>query len=159
MDFKLSQDQQAIRDMVRDFARNEITQILRDKVYLLLLTVGGVGTLVTLAYTLSADIENVQTLVVDRDASQYSHEFVQALANDRFFNLEMVAERDKAEEHLRSDRRSAIVKRSPIRSTHAHRGQRVALQRRQQLFRHVWPLHLDQHFERCDGVQRAALQP
>ena len=48
-------------------ARNEITQILRDKVYLLLLTVGGVSTLVTLAYTLSTDIEDVRTLVVNLD--------------------------------------------------------------------------------------------
>jgi ABC-2 type transport system permease protein len=90
-------------------ARNEITQILRDRVYLLLLTVGGVGTLVTLAYTLSADIENVRTLVVDRDASQHSHEFVQALANDRFFDLEMMAERDKAEEYLQDGTARVVV--------------------------------------------------
>jgi len=80
--------------------RNEITLILRDKVYLLLLTVGGVSTLVTLAYTLSTDIEDVRTLVVNLDAGQHSRRFVQALANDRFFDLEMAAHRDEAENSL-----------------------------------------------------------
>lgn len=80
--------------------RNEITLILRDKVYLLLLTVGGVSTLVTLAYTLSTDIEGVRTLVVNLDAGQHSRRFVQALANDRFFDLEMAARRDEAEQGL-----------------------------------------------------------
>jgi ABC-2 type transport system permease protein len=90
-------------------ARNEITQILRDRIYLLLLTVGGVGTLVTLAYTLSADIENVRTLVVDLDVSQYSHQFVQALANDRFFDMEMAAQSEHAEACLQDGSARMVV--------------------------------------------------
>jgi ABC-2 type transport system permease protein len=89
--------------------RNEITQILRDKVYLLLLTVGGVSTLVTLAYTLSTDVENVRTLVVNLDAGQYSRRLVQALANDRFFDLEMVSQREEAERRLRDGPARAAV--------------------------------------------------
>jgi ABC-2 type transport system permease protein len=91
-------------------ARNEITQILRDKVYLLLLTVGGVGTLVTLAYTLSTDVEDVRTLVVNLDAGQHSRRFVQALANDRFFDLDAVACREDAEQSLQDgSARVAVV--------------------------------------------------
>jgi len=90
--------------------RNEITLILRDKVYLLLLTVGGVSTLVTLAYTLSTDIEDVRTLVVNLDAGQHSRRFVQALANDRFFDLEMAARREEAEQSLQDgSARVAVV--------------------------------------------------
>ena len=75
--------------------RNEITQIVRDKVYLLLLTVGGVSTLVTLAYTLSTDVEHVRTLVVNLDAGHRGRQFVQALANDRFFGLGHLHNRKK----------------------------------------------------------------
>ncbi len=89
--------------------RNEITQILRDKVYLLLLTVGGVSTLVTLAYTLSTDIEDVRTLVVNLDAGQHSRQFVQALANDRFFDLEMAAQREEAEGCLQDGSARVVV--------------------------------------------------
>lgn len=81
--------------------RNEITQILRDKVYLFLLTVGGVSTLIMLVYTLSTDVKNVRTLVVDLDSGRHSPRFIQALDSDRFFSLEMAAGREEAERCLR----------------------------------------------------------
>jgi ABC-2 type transport system permease protein len=89
--------------------RNEITLVLRDKVYLLLLTVGGVSTLVTLAYTLSTDIEDVRTLVVNLDVGQHGRRLVQALANDRFFDLEMAAHRDEAERSLQDGSARVVV--------------------------------------------------
>lgn len=89
--------------------RNEITQILRDKVYLLLMTVGSVTSIVMVAYTLSTDIEGVRTLVVSLDKEQHSREFVQALANDRFFELEMVAQRKEAERRLQTGSARVIV--------------------------------------------------
>jgi ABC-2 type transport system permease protein len=89
--------------------RNEITQILRDKVYLLLLTVGGVSTLVTLAYTLSTDIEDVRTLVVNLDSGQHGRQFVRALSNDRLFDLEMVDRRGEAERRLHEGSTRVVV--------------------------------------------------
>jgi ABC-2 type transport system permease protein len=82
-------------------ARNEIAQISRDKVFLLLMTVGPMLSLVTFAYTLSTDIELVRTLVVNLDAGQQGRQFVQTLANDRFFDLERVSQREEAERRLR----------------------------------------------------------
>jgi ABC-2 type transport system permease protein len=89
--------------------RNEITQILRDRVYLLLLTVGGVSTLVTLAYTLSTDVEGVRSLVVNLDGGLQSRRFVQALENDRFFDLEAVARRKEAEARLQDGSARVVV--------------------------------------------------
>lgn len=89
--------------------RNEITQILRDKWYLLLLTVGGVSTLVTLAYTLSTDIEGVRTLVVNLDTGQHGRRFVQGLANDRFFEIEVATQREEAERRLQDGSAKAVV--------------------------------------------------
>jgi ABC-2 type transport system permease protein len=90
-------------------ACNEITQILRDKVYLLLMTVGPMISLVTFAYTLSTDIEQVRTLVVNLDAGQQGRQFVQALVNDRFFELEMAAQREEAERRLQMGSARVVV--------------------------------------------------
>jgi ABC-2 type transport system permease protein len=89
--------------------RNEITQILRDRVYLFLLTVGGVSTLIMLVYTLSTDIEDVRTLVVDLDGGRHSGQLIRALASDRFFALEMAAGREEAERHLREGSARVVV--------------------------------------------------
>jgi ABC-2 type transport system permease protein len=90
-------------------ARNEITQILRDKVYLLLMTIGPMISIITFAYTLSTDIEGVRTLVVNLDAGQQGRQFVQTLANDRLFELEMVAQREDAERRLQMGSARVVV--------------------------------------------------
>jgi ABC-2 type transport system permease protein len=81
-------------------AWNEWVQVWRDRWYLLLITVGAMSTLVTLAYTLSTDIEGVTTLVVNLDNGRHGRQFVQSLANDAFFTLEAAAQRDEAERRL-----------------------------------------------------------
>ena len=108
--------------------RNEITQILRDKWYLLLLTVGGVSTLVTLAYTLSSDVEGVRTLVVNLDAGQRGRRFVQGLANDRFFELQMVAQREDAERRLHEGSAKAVVVIPADYSRRVERGEAAQVQ-------------------------------
>ncbi|MBN1810724.1 MAG: ABC transporter permease [Anaerolineae bacterium] len=109
-------------------ARNEITQILRDKVYLLLMTVGPMISLVTFAYTLSTDIEQVRTLAVNLDAGQHGRQFVQALANDRFFDLEMVAQREDAERRLQVGSARVVVVIPGDYSQHVDRGEPVQVQ-------------------------------
>jgi ABC-2 type transport system permease protein len=81
-------------------AHNEIVQLYRDVWFLFLLTIGGMASLIIMAYTMSTDIENVATLVVDLDKSQESRHFIQTLMNDEFFALDFVAERDEAEQSL-----------------------------------------------------------
>jgi ABC-2 type transport system permease protein len=79
---------------------NETVQLYRDKLYLFLLTVGGMASLVIMAYALSADIENVDTLVVDLDRSRESRQFIQMVMNDDFFALNFVSGRNEAEQYL-----------------------------------------------------------
>jgi ABC-2 type transport system permease protein len=90
-------------------ARNEITLVLRDRLYLMLMTVGAVSTLLTLALTMAIDVEGVRTLVVDLDGSYHSRHFVQALANDPFFELEPAASYEEAERNLQAGTTRLIV--------------------------------------------------
>jgi ABC-2 type transport system permease protein len=78
-------------------------------VYLLLMTVGPMISIVTFAYTLSTDIEQVRTLIVNLDAGQQGRQFVQVLANDRFFDLEMMAQRQEAERRLQVGSARVVV--------------------------------------------------
>ncbi len=109
-------------------ARNEMTQLYRDGWYLLLLTVGAVGALLIMAYTLSTDIENVTTLVVDLDNSGSSRQFIQALANDSFFALEFAAGRDQAEQSLRAGLAKVIVIFPPGYNQQLKRGEAAHIQ-------------------------------
>jgi ABC-2 type transport system permease protein len=109
-------------------ARNEITQILRDKVYLLLMSIGPMISLVTFAYTLSTNIEGVRTLIVSRDTGRHSRQFVRALANDRFFDLEMVARREEAEQRLREGLARVVVVIPGDYSQHIDRGETAQVQ-------------------------------
>lgn len=81
-------------------AHNEVVQLYRDIWYLLLLTAGGMASLVIMAYTLSADIENVAAVVVDQDNSRESRDFIQRVINDSFFDLDFAASRNQAETYL-----------------------------------------------------------
>jgi ABC-2 type transport system permease protein len=77
-------------------ARNEMMQLYRDGLYLFLLTIGAMASLVTMAYTLSSDIEQVASLVVDLDRSSASRHLIQTMMNDDFFALEFAAGPDEA---------------------------------------------------------------
>ena len=89
--------------------RNELLQLSRDVWYLLLMTLGAMTTLVTLAYTLSADIEGVATLVIDLDRDRHGRQLVQSLRNDAFFDVEFVDRREEAERRLRDGSADVVV--------------------------------------------------
>jgi ABC-2 type transport system permease protein len=108
--------------------RNEITQLYRDVWYLLLMTVGGMVTLIILVYTLSTDIEGVTTLVVDLDKNHYSRQLVQALANDEFFALEMVTGRDEAEQRLQEGSAKVVIVIPTNYNRRINRGETVRVQ-------------------------------
>jgi len=109
-------------------ARNEWRQIWRDKWYLALMTIGAVGALITLAYTLSTDIEDVTTLIVNLDSGQHGRRFVQALDNDALFALDLVAQRQDAARRLREDTAKVAVIIPTNYSRCIDRGQAVAIQ-------------------------------
>jgi ABC-2 type transport system permease protein len=110
-------------------ARNEWVQVWRDKWYLLLITVGAMSTLITLTYTLSTDIEGVTTLVVNLDNGRHGRQFVQSLANDRFFDLEIVVgERYEAERRLEEGSAKAVIVIPADLSRRVDRGEAVRVQ-------------------------------
>jgi ABC-2 type transport system permease protein len=67
--------------------RKEFRHILRDPWALAIVTVGAALLMVLLAYTFSADIENVPLAVWDGDRSPESRAYLQRFANDEFFDL------------------------------------------------------------------------
>jgi ABC-2 type transport system permease protein len=77
---------------------------------------------------LSTDIEGVRTLVMSLDKGQHSREFIQALANDRFFELEMVAQREEAERRLQTGSARVIVVIPGDYSWHVDRGKPAQVQ-------------------------------
>jgi len=92
-------------------ARNEITQLRRDKWYLFLMVVGAVIVLLTLAHTFSTDVEGVKTLIVDFDKGRRARQFIQSLTNDQFFTVQFVAERNRkeAEQRLREGLAKVVI--------------------------------------------------
>ncbi|MBN1992503.1 MAG: ABC transporter permease [Anaerolineae bacterium] len=90
-------------------AHNEMAQLYRDMWYLFLLTIGGMASLIIMAYTMSADIERVETLMVDLDQSRESRRFIQALQNDTFFALNFMAGRRAAEQHLQEGTARVVI--------------------------------------------------
>ena len=80
--------------------RNEMVQLYRDQWYLFLLTVGALTSLIIMAFTLSADIENVATVIVDLDHSWESRRFAQTVLNDDFFAVDFAPDRPYAEHQL-----------------------------------------------------------
>lgn len=89
--------------------RNEAIQLWRDVWYLLLMTVGAMTTLVTLAYTLSTDIEGVKTLVIDLDRGRHSRHLIQSLSNNTFFSIEQAEQQAEAERRLRTGSADVVV--------------------------------------------------
>ena len=67
--------------------RKEFRHILRDPWMLVIVTVGAALLMVLLAYTFSADIENIPLAVWDGDRSPQSRAYLQRFANDEFFEL------------------------------------------------------------------------
>lgn len=109
-------------------ARNEMTQLYRDVWYLVLTTIGAMVTLITVAYTLSTDIEGVATLVVDLDKDRHTRRFIQSLANDEFFALEMVASRDEAEQRLQEGSAKVVIVIPTNYGRRINRGEAVQVQ-------------------------------
>jgi ABC-2 type transport system permease protein len=89
--------------------RNEMTQIRRDVWFLALMTIGAMVTLVTMAYTLSGDVEGVTTLVVDLDGGRHGLQLIRWLARDDFFALEMSPELEAAERRLQEGSANVVV--------------------------------------------------
>jgi ABC-2 type transport system permease protein len=89
--------------------RNEMRQLYRDMWQLFLLTIGGVASLIIMAYTMSTDIEGVSTLLVDLDRSRESRQFIQVVNNDRFFALDFAADRAEAERRLQAGLVKAVI--------------------------------------------------
>lgn len=89
--------------------RNESIQLYRDRWYLFLLTMGGMASLVIMAFTLSADIKQVDTLVVDLDRSRNSRQFIQTVINDDFFAVNFAATPDEAEQQLQTGQTKVVL--------------------------------------------------
>ena len=68
-------------------ARKEFRHMLRDPWSLTIVTVGAALLLVLMAYTFSADVENVPLAVVDGDNSSQSRAYLARFANEPFFDL------------------------------------------------------------------------
>ncbi|MBN1179799.1 MAG: ABC transporter permease [Anaerolineae bacterium] len=107
--------------------RNEALQLSRDVWYLLLMTFGAMVTLLTLAYTLSTDVEGVVTLVVDLDRGRHSRTLIRSLDNDGFFALEMALCRDEAERRLQQGSADVAVLIPAGYSERIDRGEAVSL--------------------------------
>jgi ABC-2 type transport system permease protein len=90
-------------------ARNEMVQLYRDGWYLFLLTIGATVSLITMAYTLSTDIEGVAALVLDLDNSRQSRQFIQTVMNDEFFTVDFASKRDEAEPHLHEGLAKVVI--------------------------------------------------
>ncbi len=67
-------------------ARKEFWHMLRDPWSLTIVTVGAALLLVLMAYTFSADIEDVPVAVVDGDNSPQSRAYLERFANESFFD-------------------------------------------------------------------------
>ena len=109
-------------------ARNEMTQLYRDVWFLLLMTVGSVGILTIMAYTLSADMENITVVVVDLDRTTYSRQFIQTLTSDALFSLEFATSPTEAKRQLRDGQSKAVLIIPPDYSWRIQRGQAVRVQ-------------------------------
>jgi ABC-2 type transport system permease protein len=68
-------------------ARKEFRHMLRDPWSLTIVTVGAALLLVLMAYTFSADIEDVPVAVVDGDNSPQSRAYLERFANEAFFDV------------------------------------------------------------------------
>jgi ABC-2 type transport system permease protein len=108
--------------------RNEALQLSRDVCYLLLMTVGAMTTLVTLAYTLSSDVEGVTTLVIDLDRERHGRQLIQSLRYDSFFDVELVGRREDAERRLRDGSAAVVVLIPTGYSDRIERGQTARVQ-------------------------------
>jgi ABC-2 type transport system permease protein len=107
---------------------NEITQLLRDTWYFLLMTVGAIGTLLILAYTLSTDVEAIKTLVVDMNRTVDSRQFIQTLRNEPFFEVVQVDDRAAAELEIQAGHAKIAVIIPPDYSRRIQRRETVQIQ-------------------------------
>lgn len=107
---------------------NEITQLVRDVWYFLLMTLGATGTLLILAYTLSTDVEGVRTLVVDMSRTAESRGLIQTLRNEPFFQVRQIEDRAVAEREIQAGRAKIAVIIPPDYSQRLHQRQAIQIQ-------------------------------
>ncbi len=106
----------------------EFKHILRDVRALVLLTAGAIALLVILAYTFSLDIDHVPTAVVDWDGSRQSRAYINAFANDRFFDIRFRAEHTDHMEQLVDSGQAKLAIVIPVGfGTKLARGETVAV--------------------------------
>ncbi len=90
--------------------KKEFKHVWRDVRVLLLLTAGAMVLLVLMAYTFSLDIEHVPTAVLDRDGSRQSRAYLNALANDRFFDIRFyLVHGDQVEELVEGGKAKLVI--------------------------------------------------
>ncbi len=101
----------------------------RDARVLLLLTAGAMVLLVLMAYTFSLDIEAVPTAVLDYDGSRQSRAYLDALANDRFFDIRFQLEHiDQIQRYVEDGRVKVAIVVPVDFSANLARGEEVAVQ-------------------------------
>ncbi|WP_028357096.1 ribosome-associated ATPase/putative transporter RbbA [Brackiella oedipodis] len=84
------------------FAVRELKELIRDPIRLLFAFIGPITLVVTAAWGISFDINNVRIAVVDRDQSQLSHELIQQFSESPYFALtEKVHDETQIDEIMR----------------------------------------------------------
>jgi ABC-2 type transport system permease protein len=79
-----------------NLATKELRQLWRDKLILLFVMLGPISELTLVAWATSGEIEQIPTVVVDRDRSAASRELVQALENTETFEASYWQRTDQA---------------------------------------------------------------
>jgi ABC-2 type transport system permease protein len=79
-----------------NLATKELRQLWRDKLILLFVMLGPISELTLVAWATSGEIEQIPTVVVDRDRSAASRELVQALENTETFEASYLQRTDQA---------------------------------------------------------------
>ncbi len=109
--------------------RKEFRHILRDPWMLAGVTVGAALLMVLLAYTFSADIEQVPIAALDGDHSPQSRTYLQRFANDQFFDLKYRARsHEEARQWVEVGRVRAAIVVPPNFAEATLRGERVLVQ-------------------------------
>jgi ABC-2 type transport system permease protein len=109
--------------------RKEFRHMLRDIWTLAGVTLGAVLLVVLMAYTFSADVENVPVTALDGDHSPQSRAYLQSFANDRFFDLKYRAlSHQQARQQVTSGQAHAAIIVPPGFAQAVLRGEQIPVQ-------------------------------
>ncbi len=109
--------------------RKEFRHMLRDAWTLAGVTLGAVLLVVLMAYTFSADVENVPVTALDGDHSPQSRAYLRSFANDRFFDVKYRASsHQQARQQVTSGQARAAIMVPPGFARAVLRGEQIPVQ-------------------------------